>query len=88
MKQVQGEKRKMSANDFIQKDYSDYFKLSIFIALNYTNHFSTYFTDCFTYLFLLILLWCRQTYISKNELQQRKWLHRLSSTVSRPKRCT
>lgn len=55
MKQVQGEKRKMSANDFIQKDYSDYFKQSIFITLNYTNHFSTYLTDCFRFLSLKLL---------------------------------
>lgn len=48
-------KRKMSANDFIQKDYSDYFKLSIFITLNYTNHFSTYLTDCFRFLSLKLL---------------------------------
>lgn len=61
MKQVQGERRKMSANDFIQKDYSDYFKLSIFIALNYTNHFSTYFTDCFTYLFIFTYIVVVQT---------------------------
>lgn len=48
-------KRKMSANDFIQKDYSDYFKQSIFITLNYTNHFSTYLTDCFRFLSLKLL---------------------------------